>query len=108
MIEVTSIKNIASQKFLIKFVQDFCIPCEITENNLKEIEGLFNFPFYSTKNVDEAVERGYKKLPVVVIFNDGNWTECDDSSVLMNKDELKTWIEHNNELKDAEVLNEGE
>ena len=108
MIEVTSIKNIASQKFLIKYGQDFCIPCEITENNLKEIECFFNFPFYSTKNVDEAIERGYKKLPAVVIFDNGNWITQEDSSVLMNKDELKSWIENHQELKDAAVLNEGE
>lgn len=108
MIEVTSIKNIASQKFLIKYGQDFCIPCEITENNLKEIECFFNFPFYSTKNVDEAVEKGYKALPVVAIYDNGNWITQEDSSVLMNKDELKSWIENHNELKDATVLNEGE
>lgn len=108
MKEVESIKDITDTKYLVKFGQEFCIPCEMTENNLKEIEGEFNFPFYSTKNVDEALERGYKKLPAVLIFNDGNSIDCDDSSVLMNKDELKTWIEHNNELKDATVLNEGE
>ena len=108
MIEVTSIKNVPSQKFLIKYGQDFCIPCEITENNLKEIENEFDFSFYSTKNVDEAVERGYKNLPVVVIYDNGNWIETNESSVLMNKDELKKWILDNNELKDAIVLNEGE
>jgi len=108
MIEVTSIENIASQKFLIKYGQDFCIPCEITENNLKEIEGEFDFPFYSTKNVDEAVERGYKSLPVVVIFDNGNTITASDSSVLMNKDALCEWIKNNNVLKDAVELKEGE
>ena len=108
MKEVTSIKDITDKKFLVKFGQDFCIPCEMTENNLKEIEGDFDFPFYSTKNVDEAVERGYKSLPVVYIYNDGNGIEISDSSVLMNKDELKNWISNNNELKDAVLLNEGE
>lgn len=108
MIEVTSIKNIASQKFLIKYGQDFCIPCEITENNLKEIEGNFDFPFYSTKNVDEAVERGYKALPVVVIYDNGNTITEEDTSVLMNKDALCEWIKNNNELKDAVELKEGE
>lgn len=108
MIEVSSIKNIASQRFLIKFGQDFCIPCEVTENNLKELECYFNFPFYSTKNVDEAVERGYKSLPVVAIFDGGNCITLDDSSVLMNKDELKKWIENHQELKDAVELKEGE
>lgn len=108
MIEVSSIKNIASQKFLIKFGQDFCIPCEITENNLKEIENEFNFPFYSTKNVDEAVERGYKSLPVVVIYDNGNTITESDTSILMNKDALKTWIESHQELKDATELKEGE
>ena len=101
MKEVESIKNITDAKYLMKFGQEFCIPCEMTENNLKEIENDFDFPFYSTKNVDEAVERGYKKLPVVVIYDNGNWIECDDSSVLMNKDELKTWIENNKDLKDS-------
>lgn len=106
MKEVESIKDIPETKYLIKFGQEFCIPCEMTENNLKEIEGEFNFPFYSTKNVDEALERGYKKLPAVLIFDNGNYIETNDSSVLMNKDELKTWIENNNELKDATELKE--
>ena len=108
MKEVTSIKDITDTKYLLKFGQEFCIPCEITENNLKEIENDFDFPFYSTKNVDEAVERGYKNLPVVVIYNDGNWTEMNDSIILMSKEELRKWISGNNDLSDAMLLNEGE
>lgn len=102
MKEVDSINEITDKKFLVKFGQEFCIPCEMTENNLKEIEGDFDFPFYSTKNVDEALERGYKKLPAILMVDNGNFVENSDSSVLMNKDELKTWIENNNNLKDKE------
>lgn len=94
--QVDSIKDIKDEVFLMKFGQDFCIPCEMTENNLKNLEPDYpNVKFYATKNVDEAVARGYKALPVVVISKNGNEVECSDSSILMNQSELKNWIDNN-------------
>lgn len=98
MEQVNSINNISDKSFIIKYGQDFCIPCEMAENNLKVLETDYpNIKFYSTKNVDEAVEKGYKALPVLVLSQNGNVKELSDNTVLMNQESLKEWIDNNME-----------
>ena len=93
--EVNSVKEITDNVFLIKYGQEFCIPCEMTENNLKSFESDFNFPFYSTKNVDESIEKGFKALPVIELHKNGEVITLNDNTVMMNQSELKGWLESN-------------
>lgn len=93
--EVNSVKEITDDSFVIKYGQEFCIPCEITENNLKALESDFNIPFYSTKNVNESVEKGFKALPVIELHKNGEIITLNDNSIMMNQNELKGWLETN-------------
>ena len=93
--EVNSVKEITDDTFLIKYGQEFCIPCEMTENNLKSFESDFNFPFYSTKNVDESIEKGFKALPVIELHKNGEVITLNDNTVMMNESALKGWLETN-------------
>ena len=93
--EVNSVKEITDDTFLIKYGQEFCIPCEMTENNLKSFESDFNFPFYATKNVDESIEKGFTALPVIELHKNGEVITLKDNTVMMNQTELKGWLETN-------------
>ena len=93
--KVNSVKEISDDSFLIKYGQDFCIPCEITENNLKILESDFNIPFYSTKNVEEGVDKGFTALPVIELHKNGEIIILNDNSIMMDKNQLKEWLETN-------------
>ncbi len=94
--EVSSIKDIQDKQFLIKYGQEFCIPCEMTENSMKEIESNYEgLPFYSCKNVDESISKGFTNLPVIELHKVDEVITLTDSSVMMNAEELKGWIDNN-------------
>jgi len=93
--EVNSVKDINDSEFLIKYGQDFCIPCEMTENNLKSLDADFSLQFYTTKNVDESIEKGFKALPVIEIHKDGKIVTLTDNDIMMDESALKDWISKN-------------
>ena len=95
---VNSITEINDKNYLLKYGQEFCMPCSITEDNLSSIENNFSIPFYSTMNVDEAIEKGYKSLPVIILKTNTIET-LDDTGIMMDEEELNNWI--NNKLGEA-------
>lgn len=92
MKEVNSIKEITDEVFLLKYGQEFCIPCEMAETNLKTLESRYSVPFYSCMNTDESIERGYTALPIIIISKNGEEYKLEDSAVMMDEDELKVWL----------------
>lgn len=91
MKQVNSITEISNDNYLIKYGQEFCMPCSITEDNLLSLENNFSIPFYSTMNVDEAIEKGFTTLPVIILKTDKT-TILNDTEIMMDEDELNNWI----------------
>jgi len=93
--EVNSVNDITDKVFLIKYGQEFCIPCEMTETNLKLLEENYNIPFYTTKNVDESIDKGFTALPVIELHKNNEVITLNDNSVMMSEDALKGWLDNN-------------
>lgn len=92
MQEVNSIKDITDEVFLIKYGQEFCIPCEMTDTNLKTLESNYEVPFYSCMNTDESIEKGFTALPIIIVSKNGVEQKLEDTSIMMDEDELKNWL----------------
>lgn len=98
------IKNMEEYKIIdgrhpaiVKFGLPTCIPCKMTEENLTnyENEKLFNLDYYQCSNIDMMTELGYNSVPVVVLITPTRKVELTDSSISMDEDELKQWINEN-------------
>jgi hypothetical protein len=89
---VNSIAEITDTSYLIKYGQEFCMPCSITEDNLLSIESNHTIPFYSTMNIDEAVNKGFTSLPVIVLNNNNTQYILNDTEIMMDEDDLNVWI----------------
>ena len=86
------------KSYLIEFgTPDTCVPCKMTEDNLKKIEqdGNFNLTFYSCYDINVITSLGYSKIPVVKLVTPQKVVELKDASISMDEDELVDWISEN-------------
>lgn len=95
MKQINSISEIQDETFLLKYGQEFCIPCEMAEKNLESLENNFSINFYSCMNIDESINKGFTSLPVVILMKGSHETILTDTEILMDEDELKIWLENN-------------
>ncbi len=95
MKQVDSVKDITDNVFLLKYGQEFCIPCEMTERNLESLEEKFSVPFYSCMNIDESIEEGYTALPAIILVSNGSKKTLTQVDIMMDEDELEEWIKNN-------------
>ena len=95
MKQVNSVNDIQEDKFILKYGQEFCIPCEMTEKNLEALENDFDINFYSCMNTDESIDKGFTSLPAIILMKGTHETILTDTEILMDEDELKVWISNN-------------
>lgn len=84
----------ANGNCLIKFGQPNCIPCAATGDNLKEIEesGEIKLTFYECDDINVITSLGYTSVPAIEIVTEAVIASLKDRSIMMDKDELLTWI----------------
>lgn len=71
-----------------------CIPCKMTKENLLSLENdnVFNASYYFCSNIDIISDMGYSAVPVVMVITNDFKSTLFDSSIAMDLDELRDWI----------------
>ena len=72
-----------------------CMPCKMTEENLRIIKGkdIFDLTFEEVTDIEVIKEKKYTSIPVIELVTEGRTSILNDHSVLLDEDELQEWIE---------------
>lgn len=76
---------------ILKFSANWCAPCKVLANQLKDYDDhvIENYDF--DKNPNEFMEYGVKKLPTLIIVSEDN-QELDRSIGVKSLFEFKDWV----------------
>ena len=84
------IKEIAKDKILVDFYADWCGPCKMMGEILKEIESIDILKVNTDEFPELAQKYGIMSIPTLIVFEKGK--ECQKTIGMMSKQELLDWL----------------